>query len=84
MEPGKIYHVYNHRNADDNLFGVHDSYMYFLSKYRQHLHPPVNTYCYCLMPNHFHFMLKVKEPNELTQLTDFKNLSSEKFIDIPY
>lgn len=78
MQPGKIYHIYNHGNAEDNLFRIDENYMYFLRKYEEHIYPLVNTYCYCLMPNHFHFLIKVKKENLLATLPDFENLSAEK------
>lgn len=77
MKPGKIYHIYNHGNADDNLFRCDENYRYFLQKYGEHVHPVVDTYAYCLMPNHFHFLLKVKE-DSLTNLMGFENLSGLK------
>lgn len=62
--PDKIYHVYNHDNADDNLLPVDDNYRYFLAKYRDYVNPLADTYAYCL-PNHFHFPLKVKAESSL-------------------
>lgn len=77
MQPGKIYHIYNHGNAEDDLFRVDDNYMYFLAKFRQHLSSAVNTYAFCLLPNHFHFLLQVVR-NDLLTLPDFQELTIEK------
>lgn len=75
MKPEKIYHIYNHGNADDNLFRTDENYLYFLRKYKQLIYPMVNTYAFCLMPNHFHFLLKVKDENSLIKLESFSNLT---------
>ena len=37
-----------------------ENYVYFLMKMRRHLLPLVDLLCYCLMPNHFHFLLAPK------------------------
>ncbi len=75
MEPNRIYHLYNHGNADDNLFRCDENFRYFLQKYGKYGHPVVDTYAYCLLPNHFHFLVKVKAASTLLDLTGFKNMS---------
>jgi putative transposase len=32
------------------------------------LHPVVEVYCYCLIPNHFHFLLRLKEKEEIQSI----------------
>lgn len=61
MEAGKFYHVYNRTNNKELLFKEHENYFFFLRKYKQYLSSYIDTYAYCLMPNHFHFLIKVKE-----------------------
>jgi len=78
MTPAKTYHIYNHGNADDNLFRSEENYRYFLQKYGEYIKPVVHTYAFCLLPNHFHFLVQVKEEDVLTNLTGFKNLSGLK------
>ncbi len=89
LEAGNYYHIYNHSNGNDNVFFKKKNYQYFLSKYFDYISPVADTFAYCLMPNHFHFLLKFKEEKELfewlkengkidseiTDLKDFKNLS---------
>ncbi|HQQ96096.1 MAG TPA: transposase [Cyclobacteriaceae bacterium] len=75
MTPGAIYHVYNHGNGSDNLFRTPDNYRYFMSKYWQHTAGMVQTYAYCLMPNHFHFLVAVRDEKSLRDLAGFKDLS---------
>jgi putative transposase len=63
--PGREYHVYNHGNAKDDLFSSSENYHYFLKKYKEYINPIADTFAYCLMPNHFHFALRIKEEEEL-------------------
>jgi len=72
--PGNVYHIYNHANGDDNLFRCEDNYRYFLEKYTLHVYPVVETFAYCLMPNHFHLMVKVRKEEELQMLPGFETL----------
>jgi putative transposase len=60
LEPDKYYHIYNRGNAGDKLFYSEDNYNYFLEKYFQYIQPIADTLCFCLMPNHFHFLIRIK------------------------
>ncbi|REL24910.1 hypothetical protein DYD21_15405 [Rhodohalobacter sp. SW132] len=81
LEPGQMYHVWTHANGDDNLFREAQNYTYFLEKYSYHIEPVVETYAYCLMPNHLHLMVRVKGEDKKRKslkgkdLTGFENLS---------
>lgn len=61
----KYYHIYNHANGDDNLFRDQKNYGYFLEKYSQHINPIAETIAWCLMPNHFHLLVKIKSEAEI-------------------
>ena len=61
LEPGCFYHVYNRGNNGDNLFYNQENYKFFLRKYDEYLSPLVETYAFCLLPNHFHLLIRVKE-----------------------
>ena len=61
LEQGKYYHIYNRGNGSCNLFYKDDNYRYFLSKYDYYLSPYLDTFAYCLMPNHFHMLVRVKD-----------------------
>lgn len=65
LEPNKYYHLYNRSNNRELLFRNRDNYLYFLSKYRKYLAPFLDTLAYCLMPDHFHFLVFVKSNNLL-------------------
>jgi putative transposase len=65
LKAGQIYHIWTHANGKENLFRCDENYRYFLQKYDHHIQPVANTLAYCLMPNHFHLMIKVRESNAL-------------------
>ncbi|MCU0353211.1 MAG: transposase [Cytophagales bacterium] len=53
----QLYHIYNQGNNGEQVFYTRENYLYFLRKYRQHVSPYCDTLAYCLMPNHFHFLI---------------------------
>ena len=54
----QIFHVYNRGNDRQPIFFSHDNYLFFLRKIRTHLLPVCEILAYCLMPNHFHLLIK--------------------------
>lgn len=62
--PEKYYHVYNRGNNRERLFYHAGDYYFFLGKYKEYVSPFTETYAFCLLPNHFHFLIKPK--NELS------------------
>ena len=73
IEPGRYYHLYNHANEGFDLFRTKDNYSFFLQKYRKYIHPFADTYSYCLMPNHFHFLIRIKNEKEYKRLNNSKS-----------
>jgi REP element-mobilizing transposase RayT len=72
MESGQSYHIYNHANGSENIFREDENYRFFLQQYDKYLGGVVHTYAYCLMPNHFHFLVGVKDS---LNLPGFQNLA---------
>ena len=69
---GGIYHVYNRTNNKEELFLDDENKKFFLSKYQEYLSPFVDTYAYCLLSNHFHFLIKVKPLEDLLKISKDK------------
>jgi REP element-mobilizing transposase RayT len=61
------YHIYNRGNNGQALFIEDRNYHYFLQLYTRHVHPAVQTYAYCLLPNHLHQLIRVKPESELAK-----------------
>jgi len=59
-QPNHIYHIYNQGNNQQYIFFQKRNYSFFINKMRQYLLPYVDILCYCLMPNHFHWMVHTK------------------------
>ena len=55
--PENIYHVYNQGNNQENIFIKDFQFLYFLQLYKDYVVPHCETLAWCLMHNHFHFMI---------------------------
>jgi REP element-mobilizing transposase RayT len=85
LENGKYYHIYNRENNGIDLFYDVENYNHFLRLYAKYIDPVAETFAWCLMKNHFHILVYIKETNEIdtTKLeyssTDKpKNISASK------
>jgi putative transposase len=76
MLPKKFYHIYNHANGKENLFQEAENYRFFLEKYDKYITPVAETFAYCLMPNHFHLVIRIKDQAEIKR--SFIGLKSQK------
>lgn len=56
-----VYHVYNQGNNKQKIFFEEENYHFFIRKMKTHLLPHADLLCYCLMPNHFHWLLIPKQ-----------------------
>lgn len=75
LHEGQYYHVYNRGNDGIPIFYEERNYSYFLKKYDEYLSDVLEMYAYCLLPNHFHLLVRVKD------FPSFQNLESLK---LPY
>ncbi len=65
LERGKYYHIYNRGINSGILFKEKSNFEYFLQLYQNHIDPIAETYAWCLMKNHFHFIIRLKEKDEI-------------------
>lgn len=63
--PDSYFHIYNRGNAGERLFYSRENYRYFMKKYLIYMNLYVDTYAYCLIGNHFHFLIKVKDRDDV-------------------
>ena len=78
LEHGKYYHIYNRGINSEDLFRSNKNYEYFLHLYEKYMEVVVDTYSWCLLKNHFHILIRVKEENEIGFIPS-KNESSIKY-----
>ena len=65
FEPSKYYHFFNRGNNKENIFIEDENYYYFLRLVSKYLLPIIDLYSYCLLPNHFHLVFRIKEIQDL-------------------
>ncbi|MNK08675.1 hypothetical protein D3C87_266180 [compost metagenome] len=75
FESGRFYHVYNRTIDKKKMFVNHGNYLYFLKKFSTYLDDLIEVYAYCLLDNHFHFLIRIKENENL----DLHNIVSKQF-----
>jgi putative transposase len=61
LQPGQYYHIYNRGINGEPLFREQRNYPYFLKLYVKYIEPVAETYAYCLLSNHFHLLVRIKE-----------------------
>lgn len=74
LEPDFFYHIYNRGINGTKVFETDENYFYFLKRLKVFISPVCEFYAYCLMPNHFHFVIRVKSEKVINEfLTENKN-----------
>lgn len=51
--------------------------VFFIEKYQQYILPIAETYAYCLLPNHFHLVVRIRRREVLEEV--FRNFKSTNF-----
>jgi putative transposase len=75
LEPDAYYHIYNRGINSGKVFNIEENYMFFLLKLAIYLNPVCDIYAYCLMPNHFHLLIRVKNKEEIIDFAKGENKS---------
>ncbi|MDR0873956.1 MAG: transposase [Prevotellaceae bacterium] len=84
LEEGIFYHIYNQGNNRENIFYKDENYIYFMKKFDMYLTDFVELYAFCLMPNHFHFLVRVKsleeiDKNVVEKFNDYYKQRSDRY-----
>src|SRR5574337_1477913 len=75
FESGQYYHVYNQGNNGEKIFKCKENYSYFMRKLHENMNEVWELHSWCLMPNHFHLLVRIK---------DFKDKSIEEIHRLIY
>lgn len=57
----QLYHIYNQGNNGETIFRERDDYLSFLNHFREKVACHCQVVNYCLMPNHFHFLINATQ-----------------------
>jgi putative transposase len=66
-QAGQYYHVYNRGVAHQKIFSSPENYLFLLRTIKKYLPGYDLTFiAYCLMPNHYHFLIRVNLDDQLS------------------
>lgn len=57
----RYFHIYNRGNNKEKIFEKEEDYKKFMQLYSVKVQPYADTYAFCLIPNHYHFLVKFKD-----------------------
>lgn len=78
MFPETYYHIYNRGINKTNIFFEDSNYSFFLEKFASYISPIADTYAYCLLKNHFHFLIRFKSEEEIRS---FINTNADRVLN---
>jgi len=78
IEADYFYHLYNRGINGEIIFKTARNYQFFLNKIKETLLDVCDIYAYCLMPNHFHLLVKIKDEPSLKEITNLQGKDLEK------
>ncbi|TRX00597.1 transposase [Flavobacterium gawalongense] len=73
LEPDCFYHIYNRGINSNKIFENQENYVFFLKQFSKYVLGICDVYGYCLMPNHFHFVLKIKSESKIKSFAKVPN-----------
>jgi len=75
--PDVYYHFYNRGNNRQVIFFEPENYLYFLKGLKKYLASTVTIIAYCLMPTHYHILVRIKQTSEVSLQV---SLAMQKFL----
>ena len=81
-ESNCYYHIYNHASGEKDLFCEQQDFFVFTEKFERYFSNIFDIIAYCLMPNHFHFVVKVKGEEFIRESIhkDADSVAKEKYL----
>jgi len=62
---GKIFHIFNRGINQQTVFHDDQDKRIFLERFRKYLGDYCEVLCFCILDNHYHFLLRIKEGKDL-------------------
>ena len=85
MNRNEVYHVFNRGNNKETIFFTDRNYRHFLKLFEKYLKEYAVLYAYCLMPNHFHILIRIKDVKSLENEELSRRLSLQfKYLFMSY
>src|ERR1022692_3485895 len=81
LEADKYFHIYNHAVGKDNLFIIDKNYTFFLLNFKDYISPFADLAGYCLMPNHFHLIVRFHSFDEIVKVFLERKIIKDTNID---
>jgi putative transposase len=72
---GNFYHIFNRGNNHENVFIQERNYAYFMELWWKHTSQIAETYSYCLLKNHFHITVYIKDKEDISKNLKIKEPS---------
>ena len=79
-----FYHIYNRGNNYQNIFIEERNYKFFINKLFYFFHNKASLISYCLMPNHYHLLVKMNDNDQLPKIMQRLSTSYTKSINKAY
>ena len=82
---GYCYHVYNRGSEKRTIFQSHRDYTKFLARTKENAKKyAIDILAYCLMPNHFHFLMQQTSDASLASCMNALQLGHARFFNTKY
>lgn len=72
------YHIYNRGNNRENIFIEARNYPYFMNLCVKHIEPVAEIFAYCLLRNHFHWLVRIKSEREIMECQTHQIFTTNK------
>ena len=79
FEQGKFYHIYNRSIDKKLLFKSSENYEFFLRRWKKYMGECLDVYAYCLMGNHYHFLVNVRCTKTIVSTHDYIAHNLQRF-----
>ena len=76
LNAGEFYHLYNRGNNRERIFCERENYLFFLHRVRRYLASVMDMVAYCLMPNHYHLLVQIRQTSDVWQTSEVYDASA--------